>query len=188
MIHRLPDCLLRPVDPKDAPRLYEFKNDPEVAALLGGFRAGMSRADVTDWVEAHRKRADEVLWTIADPDSDDCLGHVGFYNIDHRVRSAEFAIMVGSKTHWGRGLGRSVTGFVVGWGFSELNLNRVYLSVLASNERAIRLYRSLGFCQEGCLREAQFKGGRFVDVVLMSILERDRPNAADGGSVPGAGR
>ena len=40
----------------------------------------------------------------------------------------------------------------------------------SDRERAIRLYRSLGFVEEGRLRQAQFKGGRFIDVVLMSIL------------------
>jgi len=171
MIHKLADCVLRPVEPKDIPRLYQFKNDPDVAALLGGFRAGLSLADTAEWVEYHRKRTDEVIWAIADPADDDFLGHVGLYRIDQRVRSAEFAIMIGSKQHWGRGLGRAVTQFAVDWGFSELNLHRIYLSVLATNERAIHVDKSVGFTEEGRLRAAQFKGGRFVDLVLMSILE-----------------
>jgi [ribosomal protein S5]-alanine N-acetyltransferase len=177
MIHTLVDCVLRPVEPKDAPRLYEFKNDPEVAALLGGFHTGLSLTGTAEWIEYHRKRTDEVIWTIAALSDDGCLGHVGLYKIDHRVRSAEFAIMIGSKQHWGRGLGRTITRFVVDWGFSELNLHRVYLSVLATNERAIHVYQSVGFSEEGRLRAARFKGGRFVDEVLMSILEDEARRA-----------
>lgn len=171
MIHQLADCVLRPVEPRDAQRLYEFKNNIEVAAQLGGFHTGLALADVTDWVEYHRRKADEVIWTIADRADDLCLGHVGLYKIDHRVRSAEFAIMIGSKNHWGRGIGRAVSRAVVDWSFSELNLNRLCLSVLATNERAIRLYESLGFSEEGRLREAQFRGGRFLDVILMGVLQ-----------------
>ncbi|HNR13147.1 MAG TPA: GNAT family protein [Thermodesulfobacteriota bacterium] len=170
MIHRLEKCSLRPLESKDIQHLYEFKNNPKVAALLGGFHTGLSSDKMVEWLEYHRKKPDEVLWAIADLNDDSCLGHVGLYQIDHRVRSSEFAIMVGASGHWGRGLGRSVTHFVLDWGFSELNLNRIHLSVLATNERAIRLYRSLGFVEEGRLRQAQFKGGRFIDVVLMSIL------------------
>jgi len=59
------------------------------------------------------------------------------------------------------------------YGFRELNLNRVDLSVLATNERAIGLYESLGFRHEGRLREAQFRSGQYVDVLLMAILAKE---------------
>lgn len=78
--------------------------------------------------------------------------------------------MLGSKSHWGKGIGRAVTKCVIEWAFSELNLNRMSLSVLSNNTRAVNLYKSLGFKEEGRLREAQFKNGRYVDVILMSIL------------------
>lgn len=176
MIHVCPNCVLRPPEPHDATRLYQYKNDIEVASLLGGFHAGLSRTDVAEWIESHRRNKSDVIWAIADRDDDSCLGHVGLYQVDHRIRSAEFAIMIGARDRWGKGLGREVTSHVVEWGFSNLNLNRVSLSVLAGNDRAIRLYRSLGFVEEGRLRQAQYKNGAYVDVVLMSVLrsERDR--------------
>ena len=31
-------------------------------------------------------------------------------------------------------------------------------------------YRKLGFVEEGRLREAEFRRGRYLDVILMSIL------------------
>lgn len=177
MIFNFDNVILRPPEPCDAERLYEFKNDPEVAALLGGFHMGYTLAAITEWIEYHRKGKDEILWIIADSTNGACLGHVGLYKIDHRVRSAEFAIMVGAKDHWGKGLGRKVTTFIMNWGFTELNLHRMGLSVLATNERAIKLYVSLGFIEEGRLRAAQFKGGKYIDVIMMSMLENERKNA-----------
>jgi RimJ/RimL family protein N-acetyltransferase len=58
-------------------------------------------------------------------------------------------------------------------GFAELNLNRIWLAVLADNVRAERLYRSLGFREEGRLRDAQYKRGRYLDVILMALLRRE---------------
>ena len=173
MIIHLPRFTLRPPEPKDCQALYIFKNDPDLASLLGGFHAGYSMADLADWIEFHRKRKDEIIRVIADPESDDCIGHVGLYNIDYRVRSAEFAIMIGAANLWGKGLGRLITDFVVKWGFRELNLNRVHLSVLQTNERAIKLYRSLGFSEEGRQRDAQFKNNQYIDVILMAILRSE---------------
>lgn len=160
---------LRRPELKDAEALYAQKNDPEVAAALGGFSLGYSRADIGAWIERHRGIANEALWTIADP-SDRCLGHVGLYRIDHRIRSAEFAIMIGDRESRGRGIGKAVTRLVVDYGFRMLNLNRVELSCLATNERARRLYAGLGFVVEGTLRQAQFKDGHYIDVVQMSVL------------------
>jgi len=170
MIFKLESVILRKAEPEDLERLYSQKNDPEVADLLGGYSAGYSRKDIQDWMEFHRRREDEVLWIIADAKDNQCLGHVGLYKIDHRVRSAEFAIMIGDKSQWSRGLGSAVTRFVVGYGFQMLNLNRISLNVLKTNPRAIELYRKIGFQEEGLLRRAQFKHGNYVDVLLMSFL------------------
>lgn len=174
MIHKLASCVLRPLETCDAQYLYEYKNDPEISALLGGFHTGLSRTDVDEWIEFHRTCKDEVVWAITDPSNGNCWGHVGLYKIDNRIGSAEFAIMVGAKQQWGRGIGRAVTSFVVEWGFCELNLRRICLSVLATNERAIKLYRSIGFFDEGRLSGAQFKGGRYIDVVIMAKIKGDK--------------
>lgn len=164
------DYYLRRPEPGDAEELYIQKNDPEVAVLLGGFGAGLSRRDLDEWLEFHRRCKEEVVWSVVEETSERCVGHAGLYKIDHRVGCAEFGIMIGDKTLWGSGLGRSVVSRVLKFSWEELNLRRIQLNVLASNERAIRLYKGCGFFEEGKLREAQFKGGQYVDVVLMGIL------------------
>ncbi len=170
---RLGDVTLRPLEPRDVDSLYSFRNDWEVIQYLGGFSAGYSRKNLSDWVTAHRNRADEVLWTIAEARTDKSIGHVGLYKIDNRVRKAEFAIVIGDRDSWGKGLGRKVTRAVVEWGFEQLNLHKVSLSVLDFNRRAILLYQSLGFRKEGVLRDEQFRSGRYHDVVLMSVLDKE---------------
>jgi RimJ/RimL family protein N-acetyltransferase len=161
---------LRKPERGDVDALYVFKNDIEIALQLGGFTHGYSKDDLAKWVDYHSTASNEVFWIIADS-TDRAVGHVGLYKIDHRIRSAEFAILLGDSTIQGKGLGRSCTRYMVQYGFQQLNLNRIALEVLESNERALRLYRSLGFREEGRLRQAQFKNGKYIDVLLMSLLE-----------------
>lgn len=170
---------LRAPEPGDVPRLYAQKNDPEVAALLGGFSFGYSRRDIEEWIEFHRTRKDEIVWVIADAESDACVGHVGLYRIDQRVRSAEFAILIGDRDVWRRGLGRAATAHAIRYAFRELNLNRVHLSVLASNEPAAALYRSLGFRDEGVLRQGHYRNGEYIDVLVMGLLRAEWNEADD---------
>ena len=167
----LGDVVMRALEPKDAEYLYTYRNDWEVIRHLGGFSAGYSRSNLEEWIKRHSNRPDEVLWTIADSATDQCIGHVGLYQIDSRVRKGQFAILIGDKALWGRGLGTRVTQAVVAWAFGQLNLHKVSLHVLTNNERAIRIYESLGFHPEGVLRDEQFRDEQFLDLMLMAVFE-----------------
>lgn len=169
----LDEVYLRRPEIKDVDFFYAYRNDWEVISSLGGFSRGYSTKDLQDWLEYHRKQQNEIIWTIAEKCSDNCLGHVGLYNIEHRVRHAEFAIMLGNKKWWGKGLGNQITYHVIDYGFKQLNLHKVYLTVLKSNERAIALYHKLGLTIDGTLRADQYRDGHYQDSLLMSVLENE---------------
>ena len=171
MIIKLEKVILRPIEPGDIPFLYEYRNKPTVIQALGGFSSGYSIRDLEAWMEHHRKVDNEILWCIADKESDACIGHVGLYNIDYRVRKAELAILIGDDSWQGKGIGRAICDRVIRYGLDQLNLHRVELTVLATNERAIRLYKALGFKVEGTQKDAQFRDGEYVDVIFMARLE-----------------
>jgi RimJ/RimL family protein N-acetyltransferase len=170
----LSTTLLRKLEPEDAPNLYRFRNDPEVARGLGGFSSGYTLQAIKEWIERRGKASDDLVWAIADRETNACLGHAGLYQIDHRVRACEFGILIGDSSRWGKGLGKEVTSAIVAYGFDELNMNRIELSVIASNTRAIRLYEVLGFVREGLKRQAQYRAGDYLDLILMAILRSER--------------
>jgi RimJ/RimL family protein N-acetyltransferase len=85
-----------------------------------------------------------------------CIGHVGLYQIDYRVRKADFGILIGDTNQQGKGIGKAVSCVILDYGFQQLNLHKISLSVLATNERAIKLYHSIGFQKEGIMRNEHF--------------------------------
>jgi RimJ/RimL family protein N-acetyltransferase len=165
--------VLRALEPGDLPRLHEYRNDPETTRDLVGFSVHYSHAALAAWLESHARRTDEALWAIAARGDDRCIGHVGLYQLDHRIRKASFGILIGDPAQRGKGIGTAVTRAVVDYGFDELNLHRIELDVLATNARAIHIYEGLGFQREGVLRHAQFRGGAYVDLVLMAVLDAE---------------
>jgi [ribosomal protein S5]-alanine N-acetyltransferase len=173
VIYHVGDFCVRHLNLSDCDTLYIFKNDPEIMNMLGGFSTGYSLADIEDWIELHRQKKDEIIWAIAEKESSKCIGHVGLYQIDHRVGKAEFGIIIGDKSLWGKGLGSLFTRFAVEYAFDVLNLNRIQLSVIETNTRAYQLYKSLNFKEEGRLRRAQYKKGQYVDVYVMGLLKED---------------
>jgi RimJ/RimL family protein N-acetyltransferase len=71
----------------------------------------------------------------------------------------------------GRGYGRRILRLVMGWVFARPRSHRFWLTVAPHNERARHLYASLGFQEDGVLREAHVNpAGERVSSVLMSIL------------------
>ena len=70
--------------------------------------------------------------------------------INHVHRRAEFQIII-DPTHQGKGLA-SRAKLAMDYGFSVLNLYKLYLIVDQENEKAIHIYSKLGFEIEGVLR------------------------------------
>ncbi|TFY73946.1 hypothetical protein EWM64_g10066 [Hericium alpestre] len=72
---------------------------------------------------------------------------------------------------WGNGYGTEVMRWLVERGFEGLGLHRLALGVFETNERAVAVYKKVGFVQEGRNRKAVWIEGRWWDVILMAILE-----------------
>ncbi len=72
-----------------------------------------------------------------------------------------------------KGYGMEVLKAIIEYAFISTDTNRLWLDVREHNQRAIYLYKKLGFVEEGVLREAvKFKDG-FLSVVVLSILKKE---------------
>jgi RimJ/RimL family protein N-acetyltransferase len=58
-------------------------------------------------------------------------------------------------------------------GFKTLNLNRICLRVYETNLGGIRAYEKAGFVHEGRFRQAEYRDGSYIDVLLMSVLQSE---------------
>lgn len=162
---------LRPLQKSDSDLLYEWITDRNLVIHNSPFFP-VSEADHEAWVERMMtERSDLVIFVIEDLASGQAIGTCQLVNINWIHRSAEFQIRIGSPTFQGRGYGSEAVSLLCGFGFTDLNLHRIYLHVFASNQRAIRAYEKCGFTTEGVLKEAAFIDDRWVDVQVMSNLE-----------------
>jgi RimJ/RimL family protein N-acetyltransferase len=102
--------------------------------------------------------------------ADDALvGLVRLYDIQWMHGTAILGVSIGPD-NWGRGLGTEASALILKYGFDELGLHRIWLDVFGYNERAIHVYRKLGFVEEGTLRQHLQRDGRRWDVILMGLL------------------
>lgn len=101
-------------------------------------------------------------------------GYVAVFGFRRPSRTGELAVMLGPEHH-GQGLGSLAMTQLLDLAFARLDLHKVEVRVFSFNSRAIRLYSSLGFVEEGRLRERVVLGGRRHDEIVMGMLRSEWP-------------
>lgn len=163
---------LRRPEPKDVEAMYQYRNDPEIVSALGVFSKGFARNDLTEWIEFHRKNAEDLVWSIADSE-DNCIGHCGLYKINSRTGVALLGICIGQHAFRGKGIGKAVIGSVLDYAFEQMNLRKIRAEVMATNRVALHLLEKIGFNSEGILREAKYRNGQYIDFHMLGVFRSE---------------
>ena len=96
---------------------------------------------------------------------------VGFVEFDVRVynRNVYLTYYV-TRMFRGKGFGKAMLAESIDYAFNEMNMHRLTAEVYEYNESSIALLKSLGFSEEGRLKEAKFHNGEFWDIIVYGIL------------------
>jgi diamine N-acetyltransferase len=162
---------LRAQERSDIPIFVRWFNDSEMTSYLS-MRAPMSEPMEEAWFNGMVAQQGKGAYhfTICRLDDDRPIGNTGLFDVDTVNGSAGIGISIGEKSLWGQGLGTDAMNALLDFGFGQLRLERMWLEVHDFNARARRSYEKSGFVLEGTERHANFKRGRYNDVLLMSIL------------------
>jgi RimJ/RimL family protein N-acetyltransferase len=99
------------------------------------------------------------------------IGNITLQNINWINRSAEFAIVIGEKEYWGKGLGYEAAKILFNHGFNKLNLNRIWTGTAETNISMNKLALKLGMRKEGEFKEGMYLEGEYVDINCYGILK-----------------
>jgi len=69
-----------------------------------------------------------------------------------------------------KGVGRRMGQAALRYGFDQSGFHKISGEALAHNEKSIRFHLSLGFSQEGVLKDHFFDSGQYHDVVCLGLL------------------
>jgi RimJ/RimL family protein N-acetyltransferase len=166
---------LRELDKDDITKINKWRNDKDLISNLGApFRYINVDVDYK-WYEIYmQNRSTNIRCAIVEVgNEDDILGMASLINLNYINQSADFHIMIGEHENRGKGMGFFSTKEMLNHAFYDLNLNRIELGVLQDNYPALNLYEKVGFKQEGIKRKSIYKNGKFIDMIIMSILKED---------------
>ena len=156
--------LLRPVEPRDVPRLREILATPKVARWWG-----------PEEDEGWPLHAEPGTTRFAVLEEGAVVGLVqAWEETDPRYRHAGLDIFLDPRVH-GRGLGADALRTMARYLFDDLGHHRAVIDPAVANAAAVRCYEKVGFRRVGVMRryELNHETGTWRDGLLMELLPSD---------------
>ncbi|MGE8203868.1 GNAT family N-acetyltransferase [Heyndrickxia sp. NPDC080065] len=180
MMFESPKIMMRKMRSDDTEIYHVWRNDMEVMHSSNPFLDTYDIEETKDFVNhIILGSSSSKSYIIMDKESDTPIGITSLINIDYKNRQAECIIDIGEKSYWGKGIGTEALTLLLNYAFLEMNLHRVSLRVFSFNDKAINLYKRLGFKHEGTSRQSLYRNGAWHDIIHMGILQ-DEWNAGSG--------
>lgn len=163
------------VNKSSVSELYlKWLNDKEVTRLIAS-PSLQGNADMGNVDEGFRRFTSPSCsgFFIWNRDTSEFIGTAKIDKIDMHHSSAELGIMIGEKRFWGKGVAKEVYISMMRHGFMTMRLNRLWGGTNQYNQAMRRIFLSVGFREEGILRQANRIDGVFSDNYIYSILRAE---------------
>jgi RimJ/RimL family protein N-acetyltransferase len=166
--------LIREIKEQDATQLLVLRNqlDEETEFML------LETGERITTPEGQKKLIQRILTldnrTILVAETDgQIVGYIAGLGGSYRRNRHKADVVIGILNSYSRqGLGTRLFLALEEWA-RACDLHRLELSVMAHNERAIGLYRKMGFVEEGLSIDSLFVDGRYVDELGMAKILED---------------
>lgn len=149
------------------PELARFYNERHNRSMLGNTMAMAEPEILRYYAEMQDADARPFLLHL----DDKLMGDADLRHIQPPF--AEFAILIGDRTRQGHGLGLQFSLLIHALAFADLNLERIYASILPENAASLRLFEKLGYT-----RDLGAQALTYADADTDVILSLDRARFA----------
>lgn len=158
---------IRPIEIKDGNYIYDWKKDPMVFKYLGGGYNPQSLYEVMDFMPQLSKQSTKnKRFMIVNSKTDEPIGLVGLYSINHIHRTCEIGIYIGDRNFQGKGAATTAVEYVEKYAKNYLNLRKISLMVVSENESATKFWNKQGYSHVGTMNQERFIDGKYCDVEI----------------------
>ena len=162
---------LRALEIEDMEFLRAMINDGEMEHNVIGWSFPVSKYEQQKWYENTIQNKNNIRFIIEAEGKS--IGLATLTNIDWKNRKASHGIKLFSDDIKGKGYGTDAVRTIMKYAFEELQLNRLYGSILEYNTASRRLYEKCGWTEEGIERKSIFKYNKYHDEIILGVLKED---------------
>lgn len=162
---------LRPAREDDAEALLAAM-EPATTQNLSFFRDPIDLDRQRSYLR-RMQSAQDRLFVIELRDGEHIVGTCGIHEYDRHNDNGRMGLLIFRESDRALGYGSEATELLMCWAFTALELHKLYVRILMTNDAARAHYLKLGFKEEGVMREEYKLGGEYHDMILFSLLKRE---------------
>ena len=162
-------CTLRLVQDDDHDWLIDLHNDPLVLRNLTDPRPITRESHMAWWERTQRSNSQKRLIFCVDGER---VGFAKFIDIDYNNLNCLLGGDI-HRDHRGKGYAKEMWSLMLDEAFLNMGLHRVGLTTAIYNDVGQRVYRGIGFKDEGRLVGHLYRDGQFYDQLCMYMLRDD---------------
>lgn len=154
------------------PLVLSWRNDPSVRKNMYTYR-NITLQEHEAWFDSMQRDPSQrcLLFSLNKKPT----GVINFKNLTPFNQQTMWGFYGAPDAPRGNGLHMELE--ALEFAFVDLSLPKLNCEVIATNKKVINLHRKAGFQEEGLFRDYHFDGSQYVDVVRLSMLSSQWPQA-----------
>ena len=161
---------MRALERNDLTKIQEWLSDEDFTRLLfqGDIPKNIEKIkhDFLDNIDPKK----DIIFGIVDQSNDELIGWAGIYEINWLSRNGELRFFIGKKKLWNKGFATDAVLLLIQYGFDKLNLHRLHGGANLENYGSVKVFRKLGFSEEGISKDGFFRNGRYYDLIHFGLI------------------
>ncbi len=166
---------LAAIERAELKQLMQWRNNPQFRQYFREYRE-LSMAMQEKWFEQKALNDNNtIMFSIRRNNDDELLGCCGLVYINWVNRHADISLYIGWEDVYidENGYAEDACRVLLGYGFKELGLNKVWTEIFEFDEKKRKLYDKIGFHQDGFLRDNYFFDGKWWSSRILSLLAKE---------------
>ena len=178
MILKGKKVILRPVEFEDIEFIRSLINDPWMEERIVGWALPLSKKDQENWYANFHNTMQQIRFIIESPE-EGVVGFTGLKDIDFKNGVATSAGMRVKRDIQSKGVATDAYMTMFRYAFQDLRLHRINTAAYEENAISLHVMEKVGCKREGIKRDANYKGGRYHNIVTLGILDFDYRERAE---------
>ncbi|AMK14727.1 GNAT family N-acetyltransferase [Methanobrevibacter olleyae] len=158
---------------KEDLELYtKWLNDPKLNLSFGKSHDAWTLQRQEAYINDYNDSDDKFFFVIVSKKTKEAIGIGILYDISYVHGKSTMGILIDEK-YQSKGYGKEASKLLLEFAFNILNLNNMMLYAIEFNEKAIEMYKSIGFKVIGKRRKAYPINNQTYDEIYLDILKEE---------------
>ena len=172
--NKLPDVILRAMEPEDLDMMYAIENDHDTWSVTD-VNTPYSRFVLHEFIANPTGDiyTDKQVRLIVTNKSGEFIGMIDLFNFNPQHKRAEIGIII-KKEYREQGYGKAALLELINYAQRIIHIHQLYVYMSVDNTSCVKLFDDTGFERDAELKDWLFDGDKYHNVYLMHFFVKKR--------------